>query len=732
MKIKKILSFSAVLMNSSCLFAQTIPNISHVINQDNGIEQHINIDKYQGNNIDSGKSLNDDFITPSLIDIEVAEVGDVDNALNGKLDDDLNSETNSLVPVNPGAKFFLSNDTQWSNGSHYESSSKEYSNSGFSVVSSLIAPTPCMFSRTTARAVVIGGSALLPSLFERSSIESIELGKAAKFSRGFQINNGRGEELGRILTFKPANIGIRGVQFGSIAFADSSRNNDGVKIVKEIKPTEADKISDISQNASLFCWTSWFNSYWNPSSSDNIKKESIASSILGIEANKASVAASIVQDKAIKAKGEEKIQLLEETIKAKRVHEAVIDKVIESETAVLVKAIDEETKKQWAEKLQQSQNIKETIASSILRIEASKANEAASIVQNKAIQAKGEEKIQLLEEAIKIKITYEAAIDKVIESETAALVKAIDEETKKQWIEKLQQYQNIKEFIASSILGIEANKASEAASIVQDKATKAKGEEKIQLLEEAIKANITYEAVIDKVIESETAALAKAIDEKTKKQWTEKLQQSQNIKESIASNILGIEANKASAAVAIAHNKANRADGEEAIRLWDEVIKAVRAHIAAQDKVIESETAALAKAIDEKTKKQWTEKLRQSRNIKESIASNILGIEANKANLVVSIAHNKANKADGEEAIRLWDEVIKAARIHIAAQDKVIESETAALAKAIDETTKKQWIEKLQQSRNIKESIASSILGIETIKANLPASIVQNKARTRK
>ncbi|HLB34565.1 MAG TPA: SUMF1/EgtB/PvdO family nonheme iron enzyme, partial [Chthoniobacterales bacterium] len=662
---KKMLSFPVILMTSCCLFAQTIPVTLNERNQNNRIESGSNINEYSNDNIDCTQGLNNDFVAPSLIDIEVTEIDDVGNdsngktsseknfiigknkvtaheycsflnavaasdpyelgkrlktgganlekteieeknfiilrsgspgsysysvidgrgespvsnvswldaarfcnwldngqpvgeegigttetgayTLNGKLDGDLNSETHSLVHVNPGAKFFLSNDIQWGEAINNQSSSMEYGNSGFSVVSALIVPTPCMFSRTAARAVVVGGSALLPSLFERSSIESIETGKIAEFSREYWRSNSKGEEIGKISTFNLSNIGARGLQFGSIAFADSSRDEDSVKATKEVESTGSNAVINVL-NGTLFSWKSWFNSYRDPYSSANIKKlEEMA---------------SLAYDKANRSEGEEAVRLWEKAIKAVRAYGEVIDKVIESEKAALTKASDEETKKQWGKKLQQSQNIKLSIASSILSMEVNKASEAAFIAQNKAGKAKGEEAVRLWEEAIQAVKAHGKIIDKVIESEKAVLAKASDKGTKKQWGENLQQSQNIKLSIASSIISMEANKASEAVSVAQSKANNAKGEEAIRLWEEAIQAVKVHGEVMDKVIESEKTALEKAFDEETKNQWKEQLQQSQKMKVPIESSILEMEADKASAAISMAQDNVIKTKGK--------------------------------------------------------------------------------------------------------------------------------------------------------------------------
>ena len=264
------------------------------------------------------------------------------------------------------------------------------------------------------------------------------------------------------------------------------------------------------------------------------------------------------------------------------------------------------------------------------------------------------------------------------------------------------------------------------ASLAYDKANRSEGEEAVRLWEKAIKAVRAYGEVIDKVIESEKAALTKASDEETKKQWGKKLQQSQNIKLSIASSILSMEVNKASEAAFIAQNKAGKAKGEEAIRLWEEAIQAVKAHGKIIDKVIESEKAVLAKASDKGTKKQWGENLQQSQNIKLSIASSIISMEANKASEAVSVAQSKANNAKGEEAIRLWEEAIQAVKVHGEVMDKVIESEKTALEKAFDEETKNQWKEQLQQSQKMKVPIESSILEMEADKASAAISMAQD------
>ena len=445
-----------------------------------------------------------------------------------------------------------------------------------------------------------------------------------------------------------------------------------------------------------------------------------------------SIASVTAERKAVAAKGENAVKLWEESKKEDQAFIEVLDQYIvvlqEAKTKTpLTLKID------WNQRIEEAQDHRLSMVCSILNKEVCKVEIIASIVQDKAVAARGVDAIKLWEEAKKADEVVIEAQDQYIKVLKEAQAKA-PLAAKAKWNQYLEPAQNERASRVCNLFSKEANKLLTMVSIASEKASVAKGVEAVKLWEEAKKAAQTLLEVQDQYIASLQEAKGKA-PEAAQVGWGQRIEVARHNRGTMVYSLLSREADRLAAIVSVVTaiddsfgDKASVATGEEAIRLWEESKKMNQELLEIQDQYLAALEETKIKAPTSE-KAHWVQRIEVARYIKAITPCSTFLKESNRVLTIASIAKKKASVATGEEAVRLWEESKKAYQDSLKSYDQYI----AAFKKVQREAPLKFQIahdQQIKSLQNNRDSIYCGVIFDEVTKATVVASIIEDKAVT--
>ena len=475
------------------------------------------------------------------------------------------------------------------------------------------------------------------------------------------------------------------------------------------------------------------------------QKNIMVSNILSDKLNRIAAVAASALSKATGAQREEAVKLWEESKNAAQTVIDALDQYIETLQRASATATSKIDLKQRIEEAQGDRN---TRLLEIRYHDINKANAIASLTEEKALAAQGEEVMKLLDasrkatqDALEIQdqciaslqeaeeeliqrmrlLSKLASADEVQEADNVERQLAAKEALS----QRIEEAQYRRSSMAYHAITKRTDKIAEITDNAYKKAALLKEEEAVRFWEKS--KQLAQSLVEDQELYiASLQAIQKRASLATQADWNQRIEDAKHKRALMICNVCAQEANKAAAINNNAKNRVNAAQSEEMLKLWEESKQATLNLVDAQDQYIKAFQEAQVTASLEK-KLALNQSIEEAQNNKAVTVCNIFAMVASKEKILTNMSYHQANTAQGEEAIELWAKAKQAAQSFIEAHDQYIKALQEAHEKA-PLTAKQSWNQRIENAQSKRSEILCNILAQDIIGANTIDNMVQAKA----